>query len=155
MGISKGSKKRKIKYAPDKDGLANHIRSLQPFTEDVLTGILLPIRLSFEALKTGQGTDRDFSDICAVINVVIVKSLDINDECLQAAKLAEAALLKAIGHHSLHGTWELDNDDLLHIDSVLDLHEQICRLSTPLQMLNTMKKINALQSKSNIKQLEK
>lgn len=122
------------------------IKRIQPFTEDELTNIELPLRLAFDAMRNGHGTERDWNDLAAAINVVIIRSEQIDPLCEETAMAAANALSRSAERFKRTGKWGFDGPALAEIDAGLDLHGQLCRLSTPLQMMDALKtaaRINA------------
>lgn len=126
------------------------INKITPFTPAELLQLELPIRISFEALKTGRGTESDWSDIAAAINVVIIRSHDVDPMCVQAAESASDALMRAWHRHQAHGTWGLDGPAIAEIEVGITLHEQFCRLSTPLEMMQAMRRVLDIRASAGV-----
>jgi hypothetical protein len=114
---------------------------LEPFTSEELMRLELPIRMSFEALKNGNGQESDFHDIDAAINCTIVRSEDVAPMCEHTAIAARDALMRAWDRHQATGKWGFDGPGLREVEAGIDLHEQLIRLSTPGQMVNAMREV--------------
>ena len=117
------------------------INKLEPFSADELMRLELPIRMSFQALKTGKGCEQDFHDIAAAINATMVRSESVDPLCEQTAIAARDAHMRCWHRHQRTGVWGFDGPALLEVEAGIDLHEQLIRLSTPLQMLEAMREV--------------
>lgn len=123
-------------------GVFNRIIGLlEPFTPDELIRLELPIRMSFEALKNGKGSESDFHDIAAAINCTIVRSEAVDPMCEYTAIAARDALMRTWHRWEKTGKWGFDGPALQEVEAGIDLHEQLIRLSTPGQMLNAMREV--------------
>ena len=131
----------KRKYTADPMAMMRVIRKLEPFTPDELLRLELPIRLAFEALRTGRGTESDFHDLCAAINTAMVRSEAVDPLCEQTAIAARDALMRCWHRFQRTGRLGFDGPALLEVEAGIDLHEQLARLSTPLQMVNAMREV--------------
>ncbi len=138
------------KYAADPTAMYKVFNRLQPFNQAELVQLELPPRISFEALKTGHGTERDWSDLAAVVNVAIVRSHDIAPECVAVAEAGSDALMRMWHRAQAHGVWRFDGPALAEVEAVVDLHEQIIRLSTPEQMMQAMRKVVAARKAQGV-----
>ncbi len=117
------------------------VSKIEPFTAAELLRLELPIRISFEALKSGQGVESDFHDIAAAINAAMVRSEDVDPLCEQTAIAARDALMRTWERHQRTGRWGFDGPGLGEIESGISLHEQLIRLSTPLQMIEALREV--------------
>lgn len=135
----------KFKYKKDPRAFHKVMALTQPFTPEELNGLLIPIRESFEALRTGQATDRDVSDIIAAINVVSVLAMKIHPDAIAAAHAAVYALGRAIERHQRAQTWGLDGPGLTEVEQGIAMHEQLCTLCTPRQMRDAALRVKDLQ----------
>ena len=98
----------KRKWVADPGSIYKVMAKTQPFTPEELLRLELPIRVSYEALRTGHGTERDWSDIVAAINVSIMRSRDINPLCEQTAEAASDALMRMWHRAKRTGRWGFD-----------------------------------------------
>ena len=131
----------KRRYNADPMAMFKCINKIEPFRPDELLRLELPIRLSFEALRTGQGTESDFADLCAAINTTMVRSEAIDPLCEQTAIAARDALMRCWRRHEATGRWGFDGPALLEVEAGIALHEQLIRLSTPLQMIEALREV--------------
>ena len=122
------------KYTKDYTAFARVIALTEPFNEHELRELLLPIRESFEALRTGRATERDVSDLSSVINTTVMRTADIHPTALEAANTASRALIRVVERYQRTHRWGLDGPGIAELEVGIDLHEQLCRLSTPRQM---------------------
>ena len=131
----------KRKYQADPSSIYRLMNKLQPFSPQELVSLTLPIRVSFEALRTGQGTERDWSDLAAAINATVIRSQDVDPLCEQTAGAASDALMRMWSRAQRTGKWGFDGPALVEIEAGIDLHEQFCKMSTPYQMMGAMKEV--------------
>ena len=138
--------RKKRKYAADPASIYKLMNKLQLFTPEELLNLELPIRVSFEALRTGQGTERDWSDLVAAINTTIIRSRDIDPLCEQTAGAASDALVRMWHRAQTTGRWVFDGPGISEVELGIELHEQLCRLSTPMQMMDAMREVLAIRA---------
>ncbi len=131
----------KRRYHADPTAMFKVMNKLTPFNDIELLLLELPIRLSFEALRTGQGTESDFHDLAAAINTAMVRSEQVDPLCEQTAIAARDALMRCWHRHERTGVWGFDGPALLEVEAGIDLHEQLIRLSTPLQMIEALRTV--------------
>ena len=136
----------KRRWQSDPGAIYKLMNKLQPFTPAELLQLELPIRVSFEALRTGSGTERDWSDLAAAINVTIIRSRAIDPLCEQTANAASDALVRMWHRAQSTGRWGFDGPGISEVELGIDLHEQLCRLSTPAQMLDAMRQVLAIRA---------
>ena len=117
------------------------IQKIEPFNVDELMRLELPIRISFQSLRTGQGTESDFHDLAAAINTTMVRSESVDPACVSTAIAARDALMRCWHRYERTGTFGFDGPALLEIEAGIDLHEQLIRLSTPLQMIKALRTV--------------
>jgi len=127
------------------------INKLEPFTPGELLRLELPIRLAFDALKTGKGTEQDWSDLAAATNVTIIRSRDIDPLCEQTANDASDALVRMYQRAQRTGAWGFDGPGIGQVEAGIDLHEQLGRLSTPLQMMGAMRTVLAIRADAGVR----
>ena len=122
------------------------LNRLTPFNDAELLQLELPIRVSFEALRTGAGTERDWNDIVAAINTTIIRSRDIDPLCEYTAGQASDALVRMWHRAQTSGRWVFDGPGITQVEAGIELHEQLCRLSTPMQMMDAMRQVLAIRA---------
>jgi hypothetical protein len=141
--------KRRIQADPG--AFMRVINRLEPFSPSELMRLELPIRMSFQALKSGTGTERDFHDIAAAINVTIIRSRDIDPLCEQTATAASDAMMRMWDRNKTTGKWGFDGPALAEVEAAIELHEQLIRLSTPQQMVTAMEKVIAIRMRAGVR----
>ncbi|MHB1407977.1 MAG: hypothetical protein ACYCXC_00035 [Acidovorax defluvii] len=114
------------------------------FTEAELTKLLIPPRLSIEAIRYGKGKPDDFDTLAVIVNTTLVRceqisgdntaALDVCYDAMNALMEMQARAVRAckIGF----GIGEMDA-----IVGAVDLHEQIARESTMKQMADALKEV--------------
>lgn len=129
------------RYRADPSAMSRVLKRIQPFNAQELLRLELPIRLSFEAIKTGHGTERDFHDLASAINTTMVRSESVDPLCEQTAIAARDALLRTWHRFEKTGRLGFDGPALGEVADGIDLHEQLIRNSTPLQMIEALREV--------------
>lgn len=132
---------RRPRWPADNLSYLKAVSKIEPFSQGELMRLELPIRLSFDALKSGKGTEQDFHDLCAAINTAMVRSEEIDPRCEEVAIDARDALMRVHERFERVGQWGFDGPGLLAVESGIELHEQLIRLSTPLQMISALREV--------------
>lgn len=134
------AKRRNLaRYTADPLSLMRVMNRIQPFTDAEQIQLNTPVRLAFEKLRTGAGTEGDFHTLAAAINVAMIRAETIDPMAEQTAIAARDALQRCWQRHATHGKWGFDGTALQDLPPAIDLHEQLIALSTPLQMADAMK----------------
>ena len=128
------------------------IHRLEPFSANELLRLELPVRMSFQAMRSGAGQEQDFHDLAAVVNVTIMRSRSIDPLCEQTANMASDALMRCWDRHQRTGIWGFDGLALGQIEAAIELHEQLVRLSTPEQMMASARRVTALRAQARQQQ---
>ena len=131
----------KRRYQADPMAVFKVMNKLTPFNDIELLRLELPIRISFEALRTGAGTESDFHDLCAAVNTTMVRSESVDPLCEQTAIAARDALMRCWHRHEKTQRWGFDGPALLEVEAGISLHEELVRNSTPLQMVEAMREV--------------
>lgn len=122
----------------DPSSIYRVMNRIQPFTRAEQLELSMPPRVAFESMRSGRGTEFDFHTLAAVANCALVCGEKIGKPCVDAAKLAQESLVMMLDRHVRLGKWGVDAGALQNIPPVLDLHEQLLALYTPLQMQQAM-----------------
>lgn len=123
------------------------MNKIQPFTPDELTKLKTPVREAFERMRCGTGEEDHFHTLAAVVNVSLIRSESIDPFCVETCQRAQAALMAMRGRFQRLGKWGFDSAALQDLPPVIDLHEQLLQMSTPLQMADAMQiTINRMES---------
>jgi len=112
---------------------------IQHFTQDELVQLTTPPRVAFESLRRGHGTEFDFHTLAGVANNTLICAESIHPDCVEVAQKAQNALMRMLECANRLGTWGLDSAGLQDLPPVLDLHEQLLALHTPMQMQGAMR----------------
>ena len=115
------------------------------FTEAELTKLLIPPRLSIEAIRYGKGKPDDFDTLAVIVNTTLVRceqipgdntaALDVCYDAMNALMEMQARSVRTTGKIGF-GIGEMDA-----IVGAVDLHEQIARESTMKQMADALKEV--------------
>ena len=112
--------------------------NVQPFTDSELIELQAPPRVAFESLVRGSGTEHDFSTLACIANNTLICAESIHPDCVEVAKLAQEALMIILARHARLGKWGVCSRSMQDIPPVIDLHEQLLTLYTPVQMRTAM-----------------
>lgn len=134
-------KRQAAAHCADPSSIYRVMNRIQPFTQAELLSLSAPPRVALESMRRGSGTELDFHTLAAVANCVLVCGEKIGAECVELAKLAQESLMLILDRHVRLGKWGLDAAALQNIPPVLDLHEQLLALYTPLQMQQAMQTV--------------
>jgi hypothetical protein len=136
-----GKSQVKRKYIADPGSIYKLMSKIQPFTDEELMKLELPIRISYVSIKTGAGTAQDFHDIAAAINCAMVRSESVDPLVEATAIAARDALMRTWHRFERTGRMGFDGPAIGEVEAGIDLHEQFCRMSTPLQMIEAMREV--------------
>ena len=131
--------KRQQAIPADPGSFQRLVSKIQPFTASELIQLKTPPRVAFESLMRGQGDEHDFHTLAGVANNTLICAESIHPDCVGVAKRAQDALMRMLDRFNRLGKWGLDSAGIQDLPPVLDLHEQLLELYTPLQMQNSMK----------------
>lgn len=137
-------KPRVPKYPADCNVLKRVMNRIQPFTEEEMTDLSLPLRMSYEAMRKGYGNERDLSDMAAAINTTVMRTKNMAPEIQAVPSAAVIALAKIYQRFTKWGKFDPLANELADIEAGLDLHEQLCRLSTPIQMVKALRAVEGV-----------
>jgi hypothetical protein len=129
------------KYQADPMAMFRVLNKVKPFNDAERLRLNLPVRISFESMKTGKGVDDDFHTLAAVVNVALICSESIDPAAEETAIRAKDALMRTLRRWKSTGKYGFDGPALLEIADCIDLHEQLIQLQTPLQMQIAMKEV--------------
>jgi hypothetical protein len=130
--------KREQRYQADPGAFYRVMARVQPFTPAEQTSLTLPLRLSWQSLCDGQGSDEDFHNLACAANVSLLRAENIDPLLVESVQRAQDALLAMLARHQRTGQWGVDYQSREHIPHLLDIYEQLIELSTPQQMHTAM-----------------
>ena len=110
------------------------IGGVQPFTSDEKTQLCLPVRMAYEALRTGKGDAGDFDTLAVVVNTCLIRAEQIAPELVARVIDAQDALMRIKDRANRTGRLGLDYQAMTDLLPIIDLHEQLIDLSAPVQM---------------------
>ena len=129
------------RHQADPAATARVLSKLQPFTPSELVTLQTPVRIAFECLRSGSGTEEDFHTIAAAVNIALIRSESIDPLCEQTCKLAQEGLMRMLARFASVKRWGLDGLALQDVPAALDLYEQLLANSTPKQMEDAMRTV--------------
>lgn len=134
----RNASRAKRQYIADPMAMFKAMNKVRPFDEDEQLSLNLPVRVSYESMRTGKGSDDDFHTVAAVINVAMVCAESIDPFVLETAIRARDAIIRAKQRRERTGVWGFDGPALMDIPPCIDLHEDLVANQTPLQMQKAM-----------------
>ena len=114
------------------------------FTEAELTQLLIPPRLSIEAIRYGKGKPDDFDTLAVIVNTTLVRCEQIpgdNTAALDVCYDAMNALMEMQARAVRTGKIGFGIGEMDAIVGAVDLHDQIARESTMKQMADALKEV--------------
>jgi len=130
-------KKRRI----DPMGGLRLISELKPFDQAERTNLSLPVRMAYEAVKSGRGDENDMDTLAAIVNVSLIRCEQEYPDYIDVCKEAQQAVMHIKDRYLKSGKLGMSGQDMQDLLPVLDLHEQLIELSTPKQMMDAMKEV--------------
>lgn len=95
------------------------------------------LAIHWERLRTGVGDANDWRYLAVVANICMIRAERIAPELEQLCDTAMQSLIRmAERGNSPGGTWGVDHTSLAAIPPLMELHDELMRTSTPLQMHN-------------------
>lgn len=134
----------KRKYVKDPQAMHrvfSRISMATPFSTRERLILDLPLRLSFEALKTGQGTDTDFGDVERAICISVVRAHEARPDLEDDAVAGYLAMFRMKERHNTTGRWGFDGPALSTVNTALQIHEHFVQCSTPKQMIDAGRRL--------------
>lgn len=114
---------------------------LQPFTPAELARLELPIRISYDSMKSGKGTRSDYQDLADAINVAMVRAEAIDPLAESMMLKARDAMLRVLERFTRLGRWGFDGPAIDEVLCAVEFHEDLLRNSTPQQMADALREV--------------
>ena len=114
------------------------------FTEAELTKLLIPPRLSIEAIRYGKGKPDDFDTLAVIVNTTLVRCEQIpgdNTAALEVCYDAMNALMEMQARAVRAGKIGFGIGEMDAIVGAVDLHDEIVRESTMKQMADALTEV--------------
>jgi hypothetical protein len=124
--------------------------NIRPFTEEEATKLSLPIHAAFSGLLDGTATEPDFDTIAAISGVCLVLGEQIDHDVVNLVKAAQDGLVRCRERKKQFGKYGLDGTARQDLAAVVDLHDQLLKLCTPLQLANAMRTVIARIDAGNV-----
>lgn len=102
--------------------------------QDHATKLMNRIRVAYQRMRDGGGTDSDFDSLAATLNVGLIRAEVIAEPVVDGIKAGMEALLESDRLNGTHGRYGFTGPGILAMNCAMDLYEQILRNSTPKQM---------------------
>lgn len=104
------------------------------FDPQAAAALSVNARAAWQRLKDGAGSGHDWVHLAAVSNICLVRAESIDPQLVELIQQAQAALESMRDRATRLGRWAPDHTSLLAMPDLLDLHDELLRESTPLQM---------------------
>lgn len=150
--ISKYMRKRLSSGGVRVDSLAHDkaVAKITPFTNDEIMQLSIPSRIAFDLIKSGKAEENDFHTLAGAVNVSLVIAEKINNEAIDAVKLGRDALVRCWNRFQKTGLVRFDGPALMDVPIVLDMHEQMLALCTPLQITDAAQEVMKRIDQKNV-----
>ena len=132
----------------------NTLTKCRPYTDELLPGAIakegsfetirrsiIRVRLAFESIKNGNGTETDFDMLAHATGVAKIRFAQIagnENDAVEVLNIADGALERARYRYQRTNSWGFDGPALSQILEALDLYEAIATSSSPAQMHDAM-----------------
>jgi hypothetical protein len=139
--------KRKV-FQPPREWLANPLNVLRvsaAMPANDVAKLDVEARSAWERLRTGVGTESDWSICADVANLCSVRGSSIAPEVLEIAQKAAQSLQAMQDRYDSAGKWGACHLSLAAMPDLLDLHHELLKNSTPRQMMDALHEAKALK----------
>jgi|GEM_PF-2166975 len=128
------------------------IGGVQPFTTAEKTQLCLPVRMAYEAVRTGKGDAGDFDTLAVVVNTCLIRAEQIAPELVTRVIDAQDALMRIKERGQRTGRLGLDYQAMADLLPIIDLHEQLIDLSAPVQMRDALLEVMTRMNRGQVLQ---
>lgn len=117
------------------------LHNCRPFEDGAMVHEHIQMRMCFDALRNGAGTESDFDRISMVLNVGLVRAEQIDDLLVQTMQSAQNAMLRMQARVLRGLPFGFDAGGLQDLPVAMDAYEAILNASSPAQMMCAMHKV--------------
>lgn len=107
-----------------------------PYAKSKSEEIGVQLRMSWQAIIDGRGDDVDFANLASACNIAMIRCESIGQDALDLCISARDALLVIFERKHRVGKLGVCAQSLRDIPPMIDIHEQLCELSTASEMMN-------------------
>ena len=97
---------------------------------------MLKLRIAYQGLRDGAGSDEDFDQLAAALNTGMIRSEQIDASLMEQFAPAMRAMLEADRRNGTHGSYGFTGQELIAVNVAVETYEILLRASTPHQMMN-------------------
>ena len=119
------------------------IEGLQHLPDSAKADLCLPVRMAYEALRTGTATEGDIDTLAVAINASLMRAEKISSALVVRVIEAQEAVLRIKARQQRTGRFGLDAQAMAELLPVIDLYEQLIDLSTRAQMADAIREVMA------------
>ena len=120
----------KRRFQADPYAMFKAVARTTGFNQAEQTQCALPVRLSWNALKSGTADTNDIETLADVIAICIVASERMDDLVQETCEAARIALAGVADRFTRVGRWGVDADALQNIPPIADFYEELLRNAT-------------------------
>lgn len=131
----------KRRWQADPMSMFRTLNKIQLFTPDEQAKLTTPARLSFEKLRTGAAQEGDFHVLAACINVTMILAEKVDPLAEKVAVDARDGMNRMWQRFQRTRQLGFDGPALQDLPPALDLHDQLMKLLTPLQVSDAVREI--------------
>ena len=112
--------------------------------------LCLPVRMAYEALRTGTATEGNIDTLAVAINASLMRAEKISSALVVRVIEAQEAVLRIKARQQRTGRFGLDAQAMAELLPVIDLYEQLIDLSTRAQMADAIREVMARRDRGQI-----
>ena len=120
------------------------------YTEEQAAEITNTIRMAWYRITHGEGTQDDFDTLASAANQTLVRAEAIGALAVEVALRAQDALVAMKLRYQRLGKLGADAAALADVPPMLDLYQEIVRLSTAQQMIGAAKEARARTERQQV-----
>ena len=118
------------------------------------TKIVNLIRIAYQRMREGNGTDEDFDRLAAALNVSLMRAEKIGQPVVDGINAGLHALMAADRRNGEHGKYGFSGEDILAMNAAVDLYEDLVRKSSPRQMQEALNEAAKRMRRGEVIQVE-
>ena len=129
---------KKRRYFADPSAIYKLMGRIQPFTASEQMQLNLPVRLAFDSLKNGVGSEGDFHTLASAVNIAMICAEKISVEVEDVCIAARDAMARMWLRYKRTERWGFDGPAIQEVADCIDVYEQLTGLLTGGQLKEAM-----------------
>lgn len=128
-------KGKQSKYTKNSVITFKKIAENMAFEEHEVIALSLPNKMSVQKFTLGTANEDDWNKLAHVSNVCALRGKSIDPQVLKCGQDGQKAVINIYERYKRTLKWGVNHQDLQALIEVVDVYEQLLRLSLPSQML--------------------